>query len=382
MKSSGCLDAGDLQRIRRQLPVTERYAYFNHASEGPLSQPVFTEMNEFLRQRLWLDEQDRNLWQKALRDVREGFARITNAEPDEIAIVTHTSEGMNAIANSLPIRSGENVIVSDSDFASSLYPWLRLAEKGVEVRVISKQGVLEVADYVDRADGRTKVISCCHVDFMSGARLDVERLGAFCRERDVIFVVDAMQSAGAVRIDVKRYGIDCMAAGAHKWLLGPYGVGCLYVERSLVRSIRPCYASYHGVANSPEERVTALQFAQGAQRFETGSPSYASVFGFAAALRFLTEIGIDNIEGRVLGLTGELLDGLSSAGFRMATPLPQQERAGIVSFAPLDPKGVIDTLREAGVVAVQRGPYVRLSPHFYNTQDEVQKVLDVCRRVH
>ncbi|MFQ6075255.1 MAG: aminotransferase class V-fold PLP-dependent enzyme [Candidatus Bathyarchaeia archaeon] len=366
----------NIQRVREEFPITRNKVFLNHAGQSPPPKPVVDAMGGVME-----EFSEGGTVSADLGEARRLFARLIDAEAGEIALVPNTSTGINIIANMLDYPRGSNVVVTDLEFPSVVYPWLR-AGLGVEVRYLKNVGGKILLGDVERAvDDRTAVVAISHVEYPNGFRHDLGSLAGIAHEHGAYLLVDAVQSAGAMQIDVRRDGVDFLAASCYKWMLGPSGAGFLYVRRELVEGFEPPFVGWASVRPEVFETVDFwdiwdLKLSETASRFEVGSPSLVSFVGAAAALRLILDVGIEKIEGRILGLTSHLIEGVKGLGFKLQTPEEEECRSGIVNFLIDDPQGWVERLGERGIIVSARAKGLRASPHFYNTIKEIDCLLD------
>src|SRR5512139_2239783 len=229
----------DWNHWRAEFPITSHLTHFNHAGVSPVSRRVAAAVSAFITEATCIDAAAQRRWELRTEAVRAGFARLVGARPDEIAFVKNTSEGLSLIAAGLDWRAGDNVIAVDGEYPSNVYPWFGLRRWGVETRMVRPvQGRVRVEDVEALVDQRTRVVAVSFVDWSSGARTDLQAIGAFCRGRDVLFCVDGIQGVGAIPLDVEREQIDCLAVGGHKWLLAPEGCGCLFISHRVIDRVQ------------------------------------------------------------------------------------------------------------------------------------------------
>ncbi len=370
----------EIDRVRAEFPVTRKWIYMNHAGIAPISQPVYRAMNGYLRDVANNGMTGIEAWREVDARTRKLAARLIGARPSEIAFVKNTTEGILMVANGLRWRSGDNVVISDRGFPANVYPWLNLVSKGVETRMVPEvDGRIPMEDLLDAADERTRVISVSSVEFASGFRHDLNAIGDFCRDRNILFFVDAIQSLGALRFDVSEVGIDFASADAHKWLLGPEGAGIFYCSRRAMKRLKVVNLGWSSVANPRAFLSYDTTLLPDAHRFECGTLNTVGVYGLKACFDLILSVGIEAIEARVLMLTDQLCAGLKEKGYDVVSSRRPGERSGIVVFrhADITPEALYEKLYEADIVGAVRGEGLRLSPHFYNTEEEVDRILDV-----
>jgi selenocysteine lyase/cysteine desulfurase len=364
----------DFGRVREAFPATKHVTYLDLANKNILPQPVIDEIGRFV-QDAGSTGGDKDGWKRVVEETRAEVAGLIGAGPDEIAFVKNTSEGLNAAARGLGLEQGDVVVLNDLEHPNNVYPWLALARHGVEVRwVRSRDGRIPLEDLERQIAEGARVVAISHVTSASGFRTDLAALGRACRQHGARLVVDAIQSAGVVPVDVGAAGVDLLACGAHKGLLGVHGVGVLYCRRELIPSMTPVYAARDSMSAAAAAALE-VRFAPDARRFEIGNPNYLGIHALRAGVRFVREIGAGAIESRVLALSGLVLDGLRARGIASATPSVASERAGIVSARVADPEAAVRRLAARGIVVSVKGGALRVTPHVYNTEDEIERLL-------
>jgi cysteine desulfurase/selenocysteine lyase len=364
---------------RALFPVCERWAYCNHAAVGPLPRPAHAAMIAAMDAQMAdgcngiLDIEARK------EDVRTAVAASIHADPQEIAFMRATSDGALLGANGIDWRPGDEIVLTDNEFGANAYPWLSLRDKGVRVRLVRAPAERLTVETLDRiASRRTRLVTVSYVSFGDGYRHDLAALGAWCRERGVIFAIDAIQGFGHLPLDVRACGADLCYFGVAKWLLSPQGLSVVFVSRDLCERLRPTSASWRSVKDPMNFLDYAQEFTPGAARFEGGTINYPALIAFGESLRLLESAGFENIETHVLALTDRLLRGCARAGLQVASSLAPQTRSGILlvgrgrrSVAELqrrvDDARVQVTVRETGV---------RIAPHGYNIEQDVDRVLE------
>ncbi len=377
------MDPATVEQFRRQFPVTERWAYLNHAAIAPL--PVAAVERLCGLAHTVAETGDRR-WPERNEEVgrvRRLAARLLGASAEhEVAFVQNTAEGLSAVAAGLDWRSGDNVVSARCEFPSNVYPWLGLSELGVELRRIpERNGRLDLDELLAQVDERTRVVALSWVQYASGFRSDLARIGAFCRERGILFAVDAIQGLGALTLDVERAQVDVCAAASHKWLLGPEGIAVLYVSDRVVERIRPRHAGWRSVAHWVEWERHQLDYARGALRFESGTLNVYGIHALGASLALLLAAGPEAVAARVLALAERVARGLGELGFDLASSRRPGETSGIVAAVhPRHSAGsLVRRLAAGGAVVAERGGRLRVAPHFYNTEDEVDRLLAILR---
>jgi len=373
----------DVQSLRRQMPVTDELTYLNHAAIGPLSAGAAERMAALARtvevtgDRRWPERDEGN------EAVRRQAARLLGARhPHEVAFTGNTSEALSALAWGLDWRDGDSIVGPAPEFPSNVYPWMSLAPLGVAYRPVpERDGRVRAEDLLAAVDERTRLVAVSWVQYASGYRIDLERLAAGCRERGILLVVDAIQGVGALALDAAGLGVDAVALASHKWLLGPEGVGLLYVADRVVERFRSTRQGWRSVAGKLDWGEIDPTPAEGALRFEAGTLNAYGIHALGASLELLLGAGMDGVEERVLALADRAAAGLERLGFTLAgerRALTRGERSGIVAGAHPERSAeeLSDALAERGIITSYRAGRLRLSPHVYNTEDEIDQTLD------
>jgi len=375
----------DWQAWRKLFPIADRRVHLNHAGVSPVSRRVAAVVEEFIEHATTLEPGAHPRWEARAESVRDAFARLVGAHADEIAFVKNTSEGLSLVAAGLDWRAGDNVLAVDGEYPSNVYPWFALRRCGVATRMIPKTpGEVRVDDIAALADARTRLVALSFVDWSHGGRADLAAIGAFCRERGILLCVDGIQGVGAVPLDVEACGIDFLAVGGHKWLLAPEGCGCLYVARRVESRLQSVLHGWKSVTNAETYLPYHFDPRPDAAKFEPGSPSVLGTVALGAAIDLLLEVGPTAIEQRLYALNDRFAAGLRARGAAIISPWEPTRRSGILVFRPAgDPDVIAGQLRDAGFTVRARGGGVRLAPHFYIDEEDVDRflaTLDTLRR--
>jgi len=367
------MDQNYFKTYRREFPVTGKYIYLDHSGVAPISLRVKTAIEAFLAESTEGGAFHYPRWSQRIVEIRRACAQLINAGTDEIAFVKSTSHGLSIVAQGLDWRPGDNVLIYEKEFPSNLYPWLNLRSKGVEVRIIpSRDGRILLEDITRLMDSRTRLLAVSSVQFSNGFRIDLEKVGSLCHENKALLCVDAIQSLGMVPMDVKAFHIDFLSADAHKWLLGPEGIGIFYCSNGLAGQLSPPLIGWKSVQNELAFDRPDFLLKTNALRFEEGSMNLLGIFGLGAALDLLFEVGIERIEQRVLDLGDLVLREAEKRGCRVLTPRERHERGGNITISGnFDAAWMRDALREKRIMVNARGGGIRVSPHFYNTEEEI-----------
>jgi selenocysteine lyase/cysteine desulfurase len=314
------------------------------------------------------------------QELRQALGQLINASPEEIAFVQNTAEGINIAAHAIPFQPGDNVIFCDMEYPANVYPWMNLERRGVEVRIIPhREGGLALDDLEEYVDERTRVVAVSSVEFLTGFRNDLKGIGELCKAKGIYFVVDAIQSLGVIPLDVRECQIDMLSCGGPKWLMGPCGLGFFFCRRELIEEMVPAYAGADCVMGAENFRDYDLTFLPNAKRFEPGTGNYVGKVGLLASVTLLLEIGIEEIQRWTLHLTDVLIEDLQRRGYQIASCLRPEHRSAIISFPTPDVKAAYEKLIANKVIVSLRENYIRVSPHCYNTEEEVLRVGQVLR---
>jgi len=368
---------------QHEFPVAKNKIFLGHAGVCPLPRRVAQAMSDCATGGM-LGDQEAFVMHK-IADARKAGAKLLNCEPDEVSLVGPTSLALSLVAAGLKFRKGDNILIYHDDYPSNVYPWLALAEQGVKVRLLNTRGlgIIRAIDVMGQVDENTRLVALASNHFISGYRLDHNAVGKFLRERGILFCLDAIQTLGAFLTTVEN--VDFLAADSHKWLLGPCGAGIFYVKKDLQEKLNPPVYGWHNVRNPNFVAQEKIEFRSGAAKFEAGTHNLIGLVGLLAAMELALEIGVENIAAELLRKRAWLVSALQTKGFTVLNAEPKTENAsGITTIfqpgkdlAPLHQK-----LADAGVIASLRTDrkgqnYIRLSPHFYNTDAELRRVLEL-----
>ena len=368
-----------MHKRRELFPVTRNLVYFNHAAVGPLSTVAYEAMERFVRDQRDFGALHWREWYAEYEKLRASAAKLIGAaEPREIAILKNTSEGLSFVAEGYRWREGENVVTTAMEFPSNYSPWKRLERRGVECRVVDEPSV----EAIERAvDAKTRIVTVSAVAFHNGYTADLDALGDFCARRNILFCVDAIQAVGALPIDVRRSKIAFLAADGHKWMCASEGASLFYVAAEHRDKLEVLETGWTNIDRRGKFIGASVDLLSDARRYEAGSLNSSGIHGLRAAIDLLLEIGIDEIGAEVIHIATRLADGLESIGFEVPTPRPI--RSGIVGAKVEDPSELIrwhSELEKEGIICAPREGLLRFSPHFYNTESEVDRLLDGLKK--
>lgn len=372
----------DFALLRGEFPVTKRMLYLDSAHQTPMATVVRAALNEFLVEG---NESagPKPVWVRRVETARESVAKLFNASPGEIAFIKNTSEGLNIAANAVPCKAGDNVVLIEGDHPNNAYAWLNLRSKGVEVRFVKVKDneIANAATFEPHIDVNTKVVSLSHVTFHAGQRHDVADIGKLCARKNIYLVVDVMQSVGVLPLDVKELGVSVMAAGVHKGLLTPQGLGILYVKDGL-NELQPAYIAMSSLANPPEDYIARpddMAPRKDAGRFEMGNYNLPDLHALSAAIGLINKAGPARIEQHMLALGDRLIAGLDELGIKLVGPRGRTQRVHIYVL-DLPVLEWMEFLNQNQVrVSPERGG-VRISFGIFNSLDDVEEVLSILKK--
>ncbi len=366
----------DWDLYRAEFPVIRRYIYFNNAAVAPLS----------TRTRAAMDELSQSFTDEGMMCAEHVFARIEEirgrtaafigAEPEEIAFTKNTNQGVLIASQGIRWRTGDNVVLPAVEFPTNVYPWMALGARGVDLQMVEPVGGRISAEMLAEAcNVRTRAVTVSAVQFTTGYRIDLARLGEFCRERGIYLHVDGIQWLGCLRCDLRTLKVDFLSTGGHKWLLSTPGIGIFYVRRELIDEIEVWNPGWNSVVNPRDFLNYDFTFRDGAVRFEEATSNMHGIYALGASVDRFEEIGMQRVEERILSLTGILAEGLTERGYTVTSPWRDDERSGIICFRhpEISSEELFGGLLERGIVASLREDAVRLSPHIYNSEEEIER---------
>lgn len=366
--------------FRSHFPVTEHWAFLDHAAVAPPPQACADAIAT------WAQDKARNgiatyhPWAERLERTRQSVGQLLNAPPDDICFVGSTTAGIAIVAEGYPWQPGDNVVTVAEEYPSNQYPWLNLRDRGVEVRSVpSRDNVVHLDDVLAAINDRTRVLAISSVEYSSGYRNDLEALGTYCRTRGVFFFVDAIQSLGALPLDLQQTPIDGLAADSHKWLLGPEGAGIAYLRPEWVDRFHAIGVGWNSVVHAIDFSRIELTMKPHIGRWEGGTVNVGGLAGMGESIRLLLEFGVPALAERIRVLTDYLCEQLPRHGFDVFSHRTRATWSGIVSVrnGAIDPKHLMRACRTAGIIVNVRGGRLRISPHAYNTFDEIDRLIAV-----
>lgn len=368
--------------FRQLMPVTERYAYLDHAAVAPLPRPAAEAIGRWLTQAtqqgdvVWPD------WAKQLEATRAAAAKLISAKPEEVALVPSTTHGISLVAEGLDWRQGDNVVTLADEFPSNLYPWMHQQDRGVEVRTVeTDNGRVDLDALRNAVDDRTRVVSVSWVGYKTGYRQPIDDIAEIAHAAGALFFVDAIQGMGVAPLDVGHTPIDFLAADGHKWMLGPEGAGVAYFRQDRLDLLRPFGVGWNSVTGRHDFNHIELKLRPEAARFEGGSANMVGMIGLGASLKLLTDRPTEEFRQSILATSDYACDRLHAIGatvvsHRAAAPNGHDPRTGIVAFElpGRDPMEARRRCLEERVVLSCRGGRLRIAIHAYNNQSDIDRL--------
>jgi selenocysteine lyase/cysteine desulfurase len=375
--------AADEALRQREFPICARKIYCAHAADAPLPRRVAEAMHESI-ERASVDARNYENELVRIEETRTLTARLLGCETEEIAFTGPTASGLNTVANGLDWKAGDEVVCYLDDYPANVYPWLALERLGVKPVLVETSRIGEITpEIVERAlTPRTRLVALASANYCSGYRLDLEAIGAVCADRSVLFSVDAIQTMGVFPVPLQN--VDFASAGAQKWLLGPSGAGIMFVKKDRRELLRPAIVGGWNVVSPNFIAQREVKFETGGRRFEPGAYTHSVLAGLRAALELLVEAGPDEISARISSLNRTLRERIASAGFEFLSPTEEKNQSGILTFRhpQIVSERFAETLAKNDIVVSLRYDranqgWLRVSPHFYNSDAEISKIAEL-----
>jgi cysteine desulfurase/selenocysteine lyase len=367
-------------QLRALFPITERSIYLNHAAVSPPPVPTIQAIQSQLQDVAENGSLNYRSWVAVKEQARKLAAEMIGARTEQIAFMRNTSDGLSTIANGLPWSRGDNLVTFRKEFPSNIYPWLRLREAfGVEVRMCEERdGRIDLDELTGLIDSKTRVVAISQVQYASGFRANLERVGRAARRHDALLVVDMIQAMGVVPTSVEAELVDVAAAAGHKWLLAPEGVGILYLSDRARERLKPTLVGWISVPNPEDYENFEQEWNRGALAWETGTGPSALIHGLEASLRLLLETGVERIAGHLEQLTDYLCQRLQDRDYQIVSSRQASEKSQIVCIrheAGLSSMALYAHLRTSNIITAPRGDRLRVAPHLYNTFKDIDELI-------
>ena len=364
----------NLNVYRDRFPAADTLIYLNHAAVAPLVRPAAEAMKWLADDALIHGSLHYSQWLETYDGLRAGAAKLVNGSSEEIALVKNTSEGIATIAMGIDWHAGDHIVAFTEEFPANQYPWRRLESKGVKIKWLS---VTDPLDKIDEAAKGARLLTISFVQYLTGYRVNLEAIGEICRNRGAIYFVDAIQGLGAFPVDVQAAHIDALAADGHKWLLGPEGCGILFISRRIQDQVDPVEFGWTNVAGYNDYGARDMALRPDAGRYECGTLNTIGCYGLRASIDFLLEVGQHRTAPAIQALGDQIDESVRRKGYEVMIPRTPATSAGIVSFRKPDTSSdtLVAHLRANQIMAASRAGWVRMSPHFYVTPEEIDKAI-------
>ncbi|GAB6165597.1 aminotransferase class V-fold PLP-dependent enzyme [Thermostilla marina] len=371
-----------LRRFRDEMTVARKFAYFDHAAVAPLPQRAVEGITRWLREAHECGDLHWPRWAEEVEDLRDAAARLIGAARDEIALIRNTSHGIGLVAEGFPWKPGDNVVILSDEFPSNVYPWMNLADRGVETRLVPLDNTFSLEQLLESCNERTRIVSISWVNYLTGRRHDLGSIGEALHRRGILFFVDAIQGLGVFPLDVHDLPIDFLASDGHKWMLGPEGAGFFYCKQEHLDRLHPIGVGWNSVVHAFRFDHLEYRLKPTAERFEGGSQNMVGMIGLKGSLGLLLEVGIEHIRDAVLEATETACEALRRVGAEILSDRSPEVASGIVAFRfpDCDHQRLRASCLAEGVVLSCRGPGLRISPHGYCTKEDIERLVEVLQR--
>lgn len=373
----------DIENVRQLFPfIKNGIIYFNHASTAPVSAAVRERVSDLLKEKSETKIDDYLSFLKVYEETKLLLGQMINSEPDRIAFLDNTSNGLNILATGIDWKNGDRILLNDIEFPANVYPFLNLGRYGVKVDFVkSKNGIVSAEDIIADVKPQTKLISVSFVQFLSGYKIDLEKLGSFCRENNIILSVDGIQGIGALDFDVKKFKIDFLSCGTQKWLFGAQGLAFIYLTEELQKKLKPAYVGWLSVEDAWNILDYKMELKKSANAFQGGTLNSLGIYIFNTSLKMLKDFGYNRIEERVIANTKYLRKQLNGIGIDcLIDEVEEKYFSGITSFKTDNTEALYKHLEDEKIVCSLREGYIRLSPHFYNTFEDIDRVISAINK--
>jgi selenocysteine lyase/cysteine desulfurase len=372
------LKSAHWNRLREDFPVTKKYSYLANAAISPIPIQVQNAVSDFYKDNTIYGGTRWQKWIDCIEEARRMYAAFIGARPEEIAFTHSTSEGMNIIAHMLAHRG--HAISNDLEFPSSNLPWIN---RGADMTIVPSRNGMVPIERIRKAIGKkTRTIITSHVQYSTGFKQDLETLSEICGEENLYLVVNATQSIGALNFDVGKFGVDFTVANGHKWMLSSFGIGTLYIQSKLLddeSGLNPPFFSQFGQEDREHFDNMKIRMSKNASKFELSTPHFPNIIALKAAIAYISKINILRIEERIRYLTQYLIDRLAELKIQVLSPLSNIHRSAIIVFKSRSPEHLVAFLGKKRIIVSARGGGIRVSPHFYNDEGDIDNLISVLK---
>ncbi len=372
------------EEVRSNFPYLQNgITYFNHAATGPFSSLVVNRLSNLLKEKSESKIDDYSSFLKVVEETKLLLSELINCNIDRTAFVDNTSNGISILAQSIDWKKGDRILLNDIEFPANVYPFLNLKRLGIEVDFVkSENGIVSADKIINSIKPETKLVSVSFVQFLSGYKVDLEKIGNYCRANNIIFSVDGIQGIGAMRIDVKKCKIDFLSCGTQKWLLGMQGLAFIYVDEEFQKKMIPANVGWLSVENAWNLLDYKLELKTTANVFQGGTLNAFGINAFNTSLKLFKDFGFDNVEKEVLSNTKYFIIKLKSLGLDcVLSHCSDDELAGIVTIKPKNSEKIFEELEKKKIFCSLREGFIRFAPHFYNTHHEIDKVIEELQKI-
>lgn len=372
------------EEVRSNFPYLQNgITYFNHAATGPFSSLVVNRLSNLLKEKSESKIDDYSSFLKVVEETKLLLSELINCNIDRTAFVDNTSNGISILAQSIDWKKGDRILLNDIEFPANVYPFLNLKRLGIEVDFVkSENGIVTADKIINSIKSETKLVSVSFVQFLSGYKVDLEKIGNYCRANNIIFSVDGIQGIGAMRIDVKKCKIDFLSCGTQKWLLGMQGLAFIYVDEEFQKKMIPANVGWLSVENAWNLLDYKLELKTTANVFQGGTLNAFGINAFNTSLKLFKDFGFDNVEKEVLSNTKYFIIKLKSLGLDcVLSHCSDDELAGIVTIKPKNSEKIFEELEKKKIFCSLREGFIRFAPHFYNTHHEIDKVIEELQKI-
>ena len=372
------------KEVRKYFPHLENgIIYFNHASTGPFSTLLTTRLNKLMKEKSENVIDDYSSFLKIMEETKEVLSRMINCNPDRIAFVDNTSNGLNILAHSIAWQNGDRILLNDIEFPANVYPFLNLRRQGVEIDFVKSENGIVTAEQIIRAiKPKTKLVTVSFVQFLSGYKVDLEKVGKHCKANNIIFSVDGIQGLCTQKLDVENSFIDFLSSGTQKWMLGLQGLAFIYVSSELQKQLIPSNVGWLSVKNAWNLLDYKLDLKTSANVFQGGTLNSIGIIALNTSLNLFNEFGFDNVYNEVLSNSKYFIEQLNKIGLKCVLHnCSDDELAGIVTIKTDNTEKIFNELVNKKILCSIREGMLRFSPHFYNNREDIDKVIDELKKI-